>query len=99
MSGVAHASPPPAPPSDESAKIDAKVQRAVEDGGTTTFWVRLADRADLSAATAITDWAERGAYVVHQLEATANASQAPVRAELDAAGTKYTSYWVTNALR
>jgi len=99
MSDVAQATPAPEPPADDSAKIDAQVQDAVEDGGTTTFWVRLADRADLSAATAIADWAARGAYVVNQLEATANASQAPVRAELDAAGTKYTSFWVTNALR
>jgi hypothetical protein len=72
---------------------------AVDDGGTTTFWVRLADQADLSAATAITDWAERGSYVVDQLKATAASSQAPVRAQLDARGAKYTSYWVTNALR
>ncbi len=95
---VAVEAAPPEPP-DEGAKIDPAVIEAVDDGGTTTFWVRLGDHADLSAATAITDWAERGAYVVDQLKATATASQAPVRAQLDARGAKYTSYWVTNALR
>ena len=99
MSSVAEAVPPPEPPADGAAKVDDQVLAAVEDGGTTTFWVRLAEQADLSAATAIEDWAERGSYVVKQLRATADASQAPVRAELDASGAAYTSYWITNALR
>ena len=99
ISDVSHGAPPPAPPDENSAKVDAQVLDAVEDGGKTTFWVRLDDRADLSAATAIVDWAERGSYVVDRLKATAAASQAPVRAELDADGVKYTSYWITNALR
>jgi hypothetical protein len=90
---------PPEPPADDGAKVDGAVLSAVDDGGSTTFWVRLADQADLSAASAIEDWAERGAYVVEQLQRTAAASQAPVRAELDARGTKYTSFWVTNSLR
>ncbi len=99
ISDVSRGAPPPAPPAESSAKVDAQVLDAVEDGGRTTFWVRLADRADLSAATAIVDWAERGSYVVDRLKATAAASQAPVRAELDAAGVKYTPFWITNALR
>ncbi len=99
MSGVAEAVPPPEPPVDDSAKVDDQVIAAVDGGGTTTFWVRLAEQADLSAATAIEDWAERGAYVVDQLRATADASQAAVRAELDASGVRYTPFWITNALR
>ena len=90
---------PPGPPPDDVAKVDDAVLAAVDDGGTTTFWVRLAEHADLSGASAIVDWAERGAYVVEQLQATAAASQAGVRAELDAAGTRYTPFWITNALR
>lgn len=63
------------------------------------FWVRFTERADLSKASAIKDWAQRGTAVADALRKTASESQAKVRAELDDAKVKYRTFWATNAIR
>jgi hypothetical protein len=64
-----------------------------------TFWVLLEDGAELRAAPAPTDWATRGGFVVERLQATAQTSQAGLRALLESRGVAYQSFWITNAIR
>ena len=67
-----------------SDKVDADLTVALDTKGSADFYVDFTDHADLAAASSITDWAERGAAVVKALQATADASQADVRKQLDA---------------
>ncbi|MFK4835348.1 S8 family serine peptidase [Microbacterium sp. ZW T2_14] len=89
-------------PTDDAAqareKLTDEAESQLTEAGGASFWVRFADRADLAAASAIADWDERGAAVRDALRAHAEASQAPVIAELEAAGAAYTSFWVSNAV-
>ncbi len=68
------------------------------DRGTTRFIVHLATTADLSQAATVADRAAQGWYVYEQLTATAEASQAGLRAHLDRRGVRYTPLWIVNAL-
>ncbi len=61
--------------------------------------VEMQDRADLSAASAITDKTLKGQWVMGQLQATAQASQAPLLALLQTRGLAYRSFWVANAVQ
>jgi subtilisin family serine protease len=83
---------------DPADKFTAGANRAFASDGTTDFWLRFAEKPDLSAAEGITSWSERGEYVYETLLAAAEASQKDAVAELEAAGTKYTSHWATNAI-
>ncbi len=76
------------------AKLEGKDAKASSD-----YWVRFGAKADLTAASKITDWNERGTAVAAALRKTAADSQAKIRAELDAQHVKYTSFWGTNAIR
>jgi subtilisin family serine protease len=94
--------PVPAPvqrvalPSGIDPQVYADLDAAAD--GTGSFIVYLADQADLSAAYAIKDWSARGQYVLNALQATAERSQAALRADLDRAGTAYESRYIVNAL-
>jgi subtilisin family serine protease len=79
-------------------KITPGAKRAFAARGTTDFWLRFADKPDLSAAEGITDWSERGQYVYDTLLAAAESAQKKAVAELEKSGTEYTSYWATNAI-
>src|SRR3954454_23422620 len=102
--GQAPASPPTKPEATPSpaakikpellAKLDGKDAKAATD-----YWVRFAAKADLSAASKITNWNERGTAVAAALRKTAAESQAKIRAELDAQHVKYQAFWGTNAIR
>jgi subtilisin family serine protease len=70
----------------------------LEQQETTDFWIRFEDQADLSAARDIADWDERGQYVYDALTATAKAAQADVVERLEAAGTDYVPYWISNSI-
>ena len=80
-------------------KVDAVVGERIDAVGEATFWVRLAAEADLSGASSIQDWAERGRFVYDTLVEHARDSQAGIRAKLDDLGVEYTTYWVSNAIR
>ncbi len=80
-------------------KVDSVVRERIDAVGETTFWVRLASKADLSAASGISDWVERGQFVYDTLRQHAEDSQASVLAKLDEMGAVYTTYWVSNAIR
>jgi subtilisin family serine protease len=75
------------------------VLRQQLDTGTATFWVLFRDRADLSAAPAISDWVARGRFVVDRLRATASSSQAGVLALLRARGVEHQSFHIVNTVR
>ncbi|MFI6328551.1 S8 family serine peptidase [Micromonospora chersina] len=62
------------------------------------FWITFDTKADLAPAKKIANWAERGEFVYDALKAAAKSSAASVAAELDAAGVKYTSYPLVNAV-
>src|SRR3954449_5735739 len=102
--GQAQASPPTKPEATPSpaakikpellAKLDGKDAKAATD-----YWVRFAAKADLSAASKITNWNERGTPGPAALKKAAADSQAKIRAELDAQHVKYQAFWGTNAIR
>ncbi len=92
------AAPATAQPSTSSNKIEASVASILDAKGSTDFYVEFSQQADLSAASGIADWTQRGQAVVDALQRTANASQADVRKQLDAAGVTYTPYWVANTI-
>ncbi|MEU1837477.1 S8 family serine peptidase [Micromonospora chersina] len=62
------------------------------------FWITFDTKADLAPAKKIANWTERGQFVYDALQAAAKSSAASVAAELDAAGVKYTSYPLVNAV-
>ena len=88
----------PAAGADDGEKIQPKLERRLDAKGSADFWVRFEQRADLTKAAAIEDWTARGAAVVEALRDAATAGQADVRAQLDAGGVDYESFWATNAI-
>ncbi|HEX6335741.1 MAG TPA: S8 family serine peptidase [Jiangellaceae bacterium] len=100
MPGIAASAPEPTdePAEEAAAKIEPMLQAELSATATTDFWVRFEDAADLSEASRMEDWAERGSEVAAALRETAEASQADVRAELDADGVRYEAFWATNAI-
>jgi subtilisin family serine protease len=78
-------------------KVDPALRQQLEVGGA-TFWVMFEDRADLSAASAISDWVARGQYVLDRLEASTS-SQAGVLALLRAQGVEHMSFYIVNTVR
>ncbi|WP_436762943.1 S8 family serine peptidase [Streptosporangium sp. V21-05] len=101
--GTAHAGGPantlaaaePAPP----PKIPAAVRDSVAGGRAATFWVRLAQRADLGAAAGEKTRAGRASEVIRARKDVAGSSQRRVIATLRAAGADFTSYWISNTVR
>ncbi len=67
--------------------------------GQTDFLVFLKPQADLSAAPSIESRTARIQYVYQTLRAVAEQSQANLRADLDAWGIPYHSFFIVNALR
>ncbi len=84
-------------PAEPSATVDPAVRDQVA-GGDATFWVLLREQADLSAA-ATQDWNARGQFVYDRLRATAESSQAPLRALLTSGSATYEAFWIVNALK
>lgn len=80
-------------------KIRPELTQQLDAKGEADFWIHFADRADLSQAAGIKDWAKRGTAVADALRKTAAESQAKIRAELDSSGTKYQTFWATNAIK
>jgi subtilisin family serine protease len=80
-------------------KIRPELARQLAAKSEGDFWIRFTDRADLSKAKAVKEWAERGTAVAQALRKTAAESQKKVRADLDAAGVKYQTFWATNAIK
>ena len=90
------------PPQPDAAPPDAKIASDLKDRfdeePVADFWITFNVNADLAPAKEITDWDERGQFVYDALEKSAKASEAAVASELEAAGVKYTSYPLVNAV-
>ncbi len=84
--------PPPDGPS-----VDPALLVQVKNDDSLDFLVYFTEQADLSPAFTM-GWEERGAFVFEQLNRQAEASQARVRKFLDARGTTYTPFWISNAI-
>jgi serine protease AprX len=63
------------------------------------FIIVMEEQADLSAAYTISDSIARRTYVYQTLVQTAESTQAPVRARLDALGLVYRPYYLINMIR
>ncbi|WP_240669979.1 S8 family serine peptidase [Actinoplanes solisilvae] len=87
----------PSPTAKDKIRPELAAQMAERGGG--DFWIRFGDKADLSAATKIKDWNERGTAVAAALKKSAASSQSGVRAELDKGGATYQTFWATNAIK
>jgi PKD repeat protein len=90
---------PPAgrnPPPEMDPQIRAEM--AASPDHTTGFLVLFREQADLSPAYGIHDWDLRGRYVYDALQATAQRSQARVRAWLQARGIAYRPFLADNSL-
>jgi subtilisin family serine protease len=59
----------------------------------------LHETADLAPAYSMRDWNARGQYVVAQLQATADRSQAGLRMLLERRGTSHQAFWIVNAIK
>ncbi|MER2598343.1 MAG: S8 family serine peptidase [Caldilineales bacterium] len=81
-----------------TAKIDAPVLQSLLRGAQPSFLVLLSAQADLDAATHLTSKQAKGDYVYRTLQATAAATQAPLIAELRAAGVNFRALYIVNAL-
>lgn len=85
-------------PGAAARKIQPDLKDRFKQDPTTDFWIRFDAKADLAPAKRIADWTERGQFVYDALTKTADASLAKVSADLDAAGVKYKSYPIANAV-
>jgi len=81
-----------------AAKIEPRILSATANGQSTSFLILLNDQADLRAAFSLQDQDARGWYVYRTLTEHAARTQAGIRQFLDAAGVKYQSFWVANAI-
>ncbi|GAB4086863.1 hypothetical protein GCM10028784_34930 [Myceligenerans cantabricum] len=83
---------------DPEEKFTSAARKQLESAKTAAFWIEFTDRASLDPAKDITDWTERGQYVVDALQETSEVAQADVIKQLDAAGADYESYWINNSI-
>jgi subtilisin family serine protease len=83
---------------DPTAHVDSGVLADLAANGTAEFFVYLDERPDLAPATGISNRVSRAQFVYDQLTTTAAASQAEVRALLEAHGADFTPFWITNAI-
>ncbi|GAA1737431.1 hypothetical protein GCM10009809_35670 [Isoptericola hypogeus] len=80
-------------------KIAPGLERTLDAGKPVDLWIELDAKADLTAASAIDDWDERGRAVAAELRRTAERSQRGVQARLRAHGVEFESFWAANAIK
>ena len=86
------------PGSNDPAPVEQQVLDALAADGTSDFWVVFDDRADLSGAESIDDWAERGAFVHERLTETAESSQQALTEALTSRNVRFDAMWIVNAV-
>ncbi len=79
-------------------KVDARIFAGKASGEPASFLVVMREQADLSGAGAFTEKADKGRFVFEALTAVAETSQAPVKAQLDAAGVPHRSFYLVNMI-
>ncbi|ACZ86433.1 S8 family serine peptidase [Streptosporangium roseum] len=90
--GVAQAAPDP-------GKIHETVQAELAADDKATFWVRLKNDADLSAARSAKTKTEKARQVFRAKTEVATASQAGLRKLLTAEHADFTPFWIANAVQ
>jgi len=80
-----------------TVEVEAELLKQIEANPRTGYLIYFRDHPDLSAAQKMS-WEERGWYVMNTLKATAEKSQAKVRAYLDAQGADYEAFWIDNII-
>jgi serine protease AprX len=78
-------------------KVDAWVSRETA-AGEADFLVVLEAQADLTAAAALSDKGQRGAFVARRLREVAETSQPPVIAALERLRVRYQPFWIANMI-
>ncbi|MEJ2853706.1 MULTISPECIES: S8 family serine peptidase [unclassified Saccharothrix] len=86
------------PQTRDQAKVDRAVADKVRGGGTADFWVRFRGEADLSGASSIRDWTERGRYVVDKLREASHSDHASAVAQLKRENLRHHEFWAVNAV-
>ena len=81
-----------------TGKVQNLVLRDTSAGRQSSFIIELTQQADLSKAYAMKDQDARGWYVYRTLKRTAEKTQGPLKAMLDAQGVSYKSFWVANEI-
>ena len=85
-------------PAEIAAKIAPDVLAETAEGGSASIVILLADQADVSAAHEMKDPDARGWFVYNTLTQHATQTQAGLRAELEARGVSYQSFWAANMI-
>jgi hypothetical protein len=80
-------------------KIEVKVLADLQQNARTTFFVVLSEQANVSSATAITDWRVRGGLVVDSLKELATRTQRPILDLLANANAQVTPFWIANTIK
>src|SRR5438067_3079436 len=81
-----------------AAKIAPEVLAQTAQGGSASIISLLADQANVSAAHEMKDQHARGWFVYNTLTQHAARTQAALRAELEARGVSYQSFWAANMI-
>ena len=85
-------------PGGGTVQVDGSVVDAIEANGSADFWVDFSATADLSGASSIAGWAERGQFVYDRLTATADASQSDLTSKLTKLKVDHQSFWAANTV-
>jgi len=80
-----------------SVRIEPELELSMLRHGEAAVLIDFAERPDLSPALTM-DWETRGHFVVDELRATADRTQARVRAHLKAEGVAFQSFWIDNLI-
>ena len=79
-------------------KIEPLVLEELAANGQTDYFVWMAKKADLSPAEQLQTKLEKGRFVYETLRATAERTQAPLRAYLDQHGVNYQAFYIANKI-
>jgi subtilisin family serine protease len=82
----------------QPAPIEPGVLEQLARGPQASFWVVMVDQADLSAASDIRDWDDRGTWVYERLHSVSEASMTDLRPVLERHGASYRRFWIVNAV-
>lgn len=88
-----------APPTAFQQKVEPVVQTQLATEKEADVWLVLRAQANLAPAYEIEDWEARGRFVAAELQATANRSQAALRALLTTRGKSHRAFWIVNAIK
>jgi subtilisin family serine protease len=83
---------------DWSSKVAPRVLQETAGGSSASFLVVMRSQANISAASGLATQEAKGLFVFRTLRSTADRTQAPIRALLDARGVRYQVHWAVNLI-